>query len=42
MVVRSMRDANRLRRLVWNGPAPAPVASRPRDPGGVGAPPGGH
>jgi len=25
-----MRDANRLRRLVWNGPAPAPVASKPR------------
>ena len=25
-----MRDANRLRRLVWNGPAPAGVASRPR------------
>jgi hypothetical protein len=25
MLVRSMRDANRLRRLVWNGPAPAPV-----------------
>src|SRR4249920_3858450 len=25
-----MRDANRLRRLVWNGPAPARVASRPR------------
>jgi hypothetical protein len=25
-----MRDANRLRRLVWSGPAPAGVASRPR------------
>jgi hypothetical protein len=25
-----MRDANRLRRLVWIGPAPAGVASRPR------------
>jgi hypothetical protein len=37
-----MRDANRLRRLVWSGPAPAGVASRPRTPGGGGTPRGGQ
>jgi len=35
-----MRDANRLRRLVGSGPAPAGVASLATRPGGVGYRPG--
>ena len=37
-----MRDANRLRRLVWRGSAPAGAAQQAAHSGGVGAPPGGQ